>query len=36
MSHAAGDENDQIDVCWKLSALLTKALNKDRLIQINS
>ena len=35
MSHAAGADNDQIDVCWKLSALLTKALNKDRLIVIN-
>ena len=36
MSHAAGSDNDQIDVCWKLSALLTKALSKDRLIEINS
>lgn len=36
MSHAAGSGNDQIDVCWKLSALLTKALSQDRLIVINN
>lgn len=36
LSHAAGDDNERIDVCWKLSALLTKALSKDHLIQINT
>jgi hypothetical protein len=36
MSSAAGSENDQIDVCWKLSELLTKALSKDAIIEINS
>jgi hypothetical protein len=35
MSHAAGSDNDQVDVCWKLSALLTQALSKDHLIEIN-
>jgi hypothetical protein len=35
MSHAAGADNDKIDVCWQLSALLTKALSKDALIEIN-
>jgi hypothetical protein len=36
ISHAAGADNDKIDVCWQLSALLTKALSKDTLIEINS
>ncbi len=36
MSSAAGSDNDQIYVCWKLSELLTKALSKDDLVEINS
>jgi len=36
MSHAAGADNDKVDVCWQLSALLTQALSKDHLIEINA
>ena len=36
LSSAGGPDNERIDVCWKLSALLTKALNKEALIEINS
>lgn len=35
-SRAAGDDNAQISVCWKLSALLTKALGDDQLVRLNS
>lgn len=36
LSHAAGQDNDKTDVCWKLSALLTKAMSADHLIRINA
>lgn len=36
MSSAAGGDNAKIEVCWRLSALLTKALSDDKLIVINS
>lgn len=36
MSSVAGSDNDQIEMCWKLSELLTKALDKDNLVELNS
>jgi len=36
MSSAAGGDNAKIEVCWRLSALLTKALSDDKMIVINS
>ena len=36
MSSTAGGSDEEIDVIWKLSALLTKALAMDNLIQITS
>lgn len=36
LSHAAGQDNDKANVCWKLSALLTKAMSEGHLIEINA
>lgn len=36
MSSAAGGDNAKTEVCWRLSALLTKALSDDKMIVINS
>jgi hypothetical protein len=31
----AGPDNEKINVCWKISALLVKALGKDQMIELN-
>jgi len=35
LSRAGRPDSEKIDVCWELSALLTKALSKEALIDIN-